>query len=136
MHRIDDLHISAFAKFQQGAADIFHRLAKVLAAVGSDEDEFANCHFEDCYYLEQSPASSQIFWLGLFRHELQRIDDRIACHFDDALVYTFIEQVVLRPLCGCKMQISDHACHTAIDLLGEGLPFVVGAQDLLPRARI
>ena len=42
--------------------------------------------------------------------------------------HAFAQQVLAGVLGGRKMQVGGHAGHPPVDLLGEGLPFVAGAQ--------
>ncbi len=62
---------------------------------------------------------------------MQRVYDRVPCHFDDRVRDTFTQQVLPCPFCWGEVQVCDHPGDTAIDLFGERLPFIVGAQPRL-----
>ncbi len=115
----------ASAKPAQRQANIFEGFAKVLAAVGGDQDQAWRV------FRFHSQALQQGCCLSIRRQpgdHLQGIDHRVAGHDNTLFRDAFTQQVLACPTGGGEVQVGDHAGNAAVDLFGEGLPFIAGAQ--------
>ena len=131
MDWIYDFHVPAFFQFKQCLANIFHGVAEIFAAVRCHQDQFfpVSCRSKSIFLARIQTKSRNQFGdflrLRLPAHELQRVNDRVAGYLDNAFINPFAQKILFRPFCRREMQVGGNAGYAAIDLFGEGLPFVM-----------